>query len=581
MRMNRIAAPSEQRRSPSFLAQWLGIDTRALALFRVALAVILLVDLTIRSHDLVAMYTDAGFFSVADAREYFSRTGDEWRWSLHLLSGSVDFQALLFAAAAIFAGMMLVGYRTRVATIASWVLLVSLHNRSPLLLNGGDVLLRMLLFWCMFLPLGRTWSLDALRRARRRSAAGIPGAGAQEAGAMSPTVVSIATAALLIQICVMYTATGLYKLQEDSWRDGDAMIRSLSYEPYARPMADVVLTQPWLVQGLGVAVPWLEIVGPLLLLLPWVGRYARLPVVVALALMHVGIEMCMTVGLFSYVSLAGLIAFLPASVFDNRLIRRIARYLVPRVPEPPVEAEVAAESPAAAIAEAITVAAGANGSRRWEMAGTVFSILAEAVCLFFLVYVVAWNASSLAGKRTAAKWLMPERLRWIGNATAVRQKWNMFANPSGNNGWYVARATLRDVEADDIDLLRGGAPVDESKPDRPARLFPNHRWRKLYRNLVPTDNRSASKELVRQLLAEYLCRQWNQRHEPDQQVVRLELLYILPEVGADAEDRGQLTVRAAVVELRPAEESGNFADALRKIERDALRKDERGESPLP
>ena len=568
MAMSSMSSPAEQRRGSSFLAQWIGIDARALAWFRVALGAILLVDLTIRSHDLAAMYTDAGFFSVADAREYFSRTGDAWRWSLHLLSGSVDFQALLFAAAAIFAGMMLVGYRTRLATVVSWVLLTSLHNRSPLLLNGGDVLLRMLLFWGMFLPLGRAWSLDALRRARRWSAGN-----QQDVGAASPTVVSVATAALLIQICVMYAATGLYKLQADSWRDGHAMIRSLAYEPYSRPMADVVMTQPWLVRGLGVAVPWMEIVAPLLLLLPWVGRYARLPVVAALALMHVGIEMCMTVGLFSYVSLIGLIAFLPASVFDSRLVRRIAGYLVPRSQKSQEEAEVAVESPAPATADPPAIPVGANGSRRWQRAGNALSILAEAVCLFFLVYVVAWNASSLVGKHTAAKWLMPERLRWIGNATAIRQKWNMFANPSGNNGWYVARATLRDVKAKDVDLLRGGAAVDESKPDRPARLFPNHRWRKLYRNLVPTDNRRPSRELVHQRLAEYLCRQWNQRHEPDRQVVRMELFYILPEVGADAENGGTLTVLVAAVDLRPEEESGNFADALRNIKR--------GESPLP
>jgi hypothetical protein len=130
---------------------------------------------------------------------------------------------------------------------------------------------------------------------------------------------------------------------------------------------------------------------------------------------------------------------------------------------------------------------------------------------------------------------------------------------------------LRDVKAKDVDLLRGGAAVDESKPDRPARLFPNHRWRKLYRNLVPTDSRTPSRELVRQRLAEYLCRQWNQSHETERQVVRMELLYILPEVGAD--DGGTLTVLVAAVDLRPEEESGNLADALRNIER--------GESPLP
>jgi len=566
MAMSKSAPQSEPSRVRSFLASWLGIDARALALVRVALAVILLVDLAIRSRDLSAMYTDAGFLPVADARQYLDSISDGWRWSLHLLSGSAALQGGLFAAAAVFAALMLAGYQTRLATIASWVLLVSLHNRNPLVLNGGDVLLRMLLFWCMFLPLGRVWSLDALRRASRGRLRDKP-----DASAAPPTVVSIATAALLMQVCLMYAVSGYFKLQQDGWRDGEAMIRSLSYEPYARPMADVVLGFPSLVQGLGVAVPWLEIVGPVLLLLPWVGRYARLSVVAALALMHVGIELCLTVGLFSYVSLIGLIAFLPVVVFDSRLARRLAGYRAPWAREPRTTAAAKAE-PAAAVKSETSPPAAAD-SRRWQAAGATLSVLAEAVCLFFLVYVVAWNASSLAGRSAAARWLMPARLRWIGQATGVKQTWNMFANPSADAGWYVARATLRDASADDVDLLRGGAAVDQSKPDRQAALFPNHRWRKLYCVLVPSDDLSPDKQRARQRLAEYLCRQWNDRHQPVEQVVRLELLYIQPEIGSGTDEIGRLTVRTAVVDLRPPERSGNFADALRSIER--------GESPLP
>ena len=66
---------------------------------------------------------------------------------------------------------LLVGYRTRLATIGSWILLASIHVRLPVVINAGDTLLRVLLFWSIFLPLGAMWSVDA-RRGRPVAAPG-------------------------------------------------------------------------------------------------------------------------------------------------------------------------------------------------------------------------------------------------------------------------------------------------------------------------------------------------------------------------------------------------------------------------
>ncbi len=70
------------------------------------------------------------------------------------------FQALLFVVAAVAAVALLVGYRTWVASVVVWILLLSIQHRNPLVLGSGDDLLRMLLFWGMSLPLGAVWSVD-------------------------------------------------------------------------------------------------------------------------------------------------------------------------------------------------------------------------------------------------------------------------------------------------------------------------------------------------------------------------------------------------------------------------------------
>jgi hypothetical protein len=55
---------------------------------------------------------------------------------------------------------MLVGYYTKTASFLTWILTLSLHNRNYLVLHGGDVLQRVILFYALFLPLGDCYSID-------------------------------------------------------------------------------------------------------------------------------------------------------------------------------------------------------------------------------------------------------------------------------------------------------------------------------------------------------------------------------------------------------------------------------------
>ena len=59
---------------------------------------------------------------------------------------------------------LLIGWRTRPASLLSWFLLISLLARNPLIVGEGDRLLALLLLWAGFLPLGRHFSVDAITR---------------------------------------------------------------------------------------------------------------------------------------------------------------------------------------------------------------------------------------------------------------------------------------------------------------------------------------------------------------------------------------------------------------------------------
>ena len=70
-------------------------------------------------------------------------------------------------------------------------------------------------------------------------------------------------------------------------------------------------------------------------------------------------------------------------------------------------------------------------------------------------------------------------------------------------GWHLIVGTQEDGEQ--IDLFRGGAPLDRHKPELLAATFPNGRWRKLMMNLPV---RAANPYLV-EGFAEYYWRDWN------------------------------------------------------------------------
>src|ERR1043166_8836327 len=76
------------------------IDLRSLALFRIVLGLLILMDLFIRTQDLRVHYTDAGMFPRealgADYWNYFP-------WIFYYLSGSTKVVAFLFVTASIFA----------------------------------------------------------------------------------------------------------------------------------------------------------------------------------------------------------------------------------------------------------------------------------------------------------------------------------------------------------------------------------------------------------------------------------------------------------------------------------------------
>ncbi|NJM98103.1 MAG: DUF393 domain-containing protein [Phormidesmis sp. RL_2_1] len=276
------------------------LDVRSLALLRMGLAIVLLADLWTRFGDLIAHYSDSGVLPRALLNDGFLKSG---YWSLHAMSGHPVFQGLLFLTAAICALAMLVGYHSRLATIASWVLLISLHNRNPLLIFAADDVLRAVMFWAMFLPLGAAYSVD---RAMNTSARSIP-----------RRILSGATLALMAQQCFIYIFSAVFKTASAAWwPDGTAVYYSLSYDQYVTPLGHFLLQLGPLLTAFTFITLMLEWVGPLLIWSPWRNDFCRILAIAIFIGLHIGFGLTLNLGIFPILSVVTWLAFIPTSVWE-------------------------------------------------------------------------------------------------------------------------------------------------------------------------------------------------------------------------------------------------------------------------
>ena len=302
----KISSPESQQQSGiaafaqplrDFFGRMWALDVRSLAVFRISLALIILVDLAIRGSDLEAFYTDFGLLARGP---YLQNFADQWFVSIHMISGTFFVQACLFVLAAVFALFMLAGYRTQLFTVLSWFMLISLQSRNRMILQGGDDLLRMFMFWAMFLPLGAVYSVDSALDTRP-----------QPRKPANSSVFSPGSVALLAQVVMLYWFAVAYKTGAEWRSEGSAMYYALSIEQMSTPIGRLMLHLPQVaLRFMTFFVLAYEVVVPLLLLLA-TGPF-RAAAVLLIILLHLGMGTCIKLGPFPWVAAAGISAFLPA-----------------------------------------------------------------------------------------------------------------------------------------------------------------------------------------------------------------------------------------------------------------------------
>jgi hypothetical protein len=438
-------------------------DLRALALMRIGVAFIVLVDLLIRMGDLSAFYTDQGIWPTQLIYNFGWKAG---YWSLHALNGNYSWQLVLFSLHMLAATCLLFGYRTRMSTVLVWLLTISLHNRNLYILQAGDDLLRLTLFWGIFLPWQNHYSVDA-RNVRSSSHQSI-----------------LAVSGYYLLIASVYIFSFFLKTGGD-WREGSAVYYALSLEQLRLPgMGDFLYGYPLLMKMLSWIVLGLELLIPIFILYPSRNGRTRWWAFVMILILHAGISLHLYVGLFSIISIVTAIGLIPAGKIE--WITSTFNWL--------------------------------RGNKQL-MINAANSNLAIRSRNFFLIVVII--ACLLMNLSTLPAWPYQLRSPFSNFVHSLRldQHWGMFSPAVlKEDGWLVYEGIGH--SGNTLDLRTGNSEVSFAKPAHIVSHYKNDRWRKLAENL-----QSPHYTFLRPLYADYVLNEWNQVH-PEQPLIAMNLYFM-------------------------------------------------------
>ncbi|MCU4926222.1 HTTM domain-containing protein [Halobacteria archaeon AArc-dxtr1] len=500
------ALPSiSTERIHAYLRNCVRIDTRTLAVFRVFLGLLIVADMLLRSRNFSFYYTDDGLVP----QELATSVTSEGAFSFYFMTSNPDLLAALFVIQALIAVQLIVGYRTRLATILSFLFVISLDHHNPLVTSYADIIFRLLLFWAMFLPLGERWSIDAVHRDRAPRA----------------SVASIASFLILGQMVFMYVVNALHKVQSSLWREGDAAPLVLGLDEMTYLIGDIVREFSVLLQIGGLT--WLYLLSLSWLMFFLRGR-PRMLFAGMLMAGHASFALTVRIGAFSYVCITGLTLFLQAQFWDDlsTVANRVGLLGSRLAALPDRLARVAGYVPD------IRIDSPRIRKGREEL-HTVAIILVVASMVLFSTITFLQFAGAIQGE------LGPEQeIENVAQSFSADQpEWGVFApTPRTTDRYYVFAAVDEDGEYYDVYNDR------ELRYDRPHEELQKQHGTYRERFFMNSVRRgSGSDPHIRELVADDICTTWDD--ERDITLTHINMYEITEDVTHDTvqahEDRDQ------------------------------------------
>ncbi len=292
--------PIETQRVSNLVERLFSIDYRSLAAMRIVMGCTVIGVAYIWAQDFGLFFSEQGVLPLEDLRRFFPShrftplAYATWTGLAWLMLGVLVLSALALVA----------GYRARVSAAVCFLTYLAFVGRNPVIAQGGDTLLPLLLLWAAFLPTGRAFGIDgALERDRDLKA--------------NPTLFSIATIGLLLQVLYVYFFGALLKTAGFWSPNYQAVFMALHIDSMATPLAHFLRNFGVVTVFLTLFVFLIEVFAPVLLFFPDPKMRVRTITLGLLMMMHLGFRAFLNIGHFWASSLSSLMAYVPSHVWNS------------------------------------------------------------------------------------------------------------------------------------------------------------------------------------------------------------------------------------------------------------------------
>ena len=228
-------------------------DARPSAAVRIAYSVVILINLAVLYPDLELWFTDAGVLPSLASQE----VGETYKWSLlWRLPSTLPVVQVCYWSLVLYTLSLLIGFGSRLSAVGVLVWLISFDSRNGLILDGEDLVMRIIAFYLILMPCGHCWSVDALvrkwwtRRRDRKAPDPHPGPLPEGEGELEPrtpnpdahfSAPAWGLRLLQIQMAVIFFTAGLWKLGGEPWLNGTAIYYVARMDDYFGRFPDAVL----------------------------------------------------------------------------------------------------------------------------------------------------------------------------------------------------------------------------------------------------------------------------------------------------------------------------------------------------
>ena len=300
---------------------WFRVDSRALGIYRILLGWLCLWDIARRWNYIDVFYSDLGIkvqYASSKSFTIFNYIGND-SFIVHLV----------FTIGILSSILLMIGYRSKLFHFITAMIIISIHVYVTKVGNSGDMFLNCMLIWTLFLPLGKSLSLDSLIKSLSNFKENkVDDLNDRTRGINIPTqIYSIAYFAMLFQISIIYFFTALDKNGWD-WLYGKAFYKMHQMDVFITPVGYHLREYiDYPISKFFTNATWyMEISVPILLLMPFYKAIFRLFAIASLTVFHIMIRLSVNVGLFSQVMITSFALLLDKKIIDYIKYKYLKKY---------------------------------------------------------------------------------------------------------------------------------------------------------------------------------------------------------------------------------------------------------------